>query len=101
MLSRILPALSVSVLFLCPPLVRGGAAELLPEQVFQSARALDAPVANGAFAPGEGAIPAPEFSGVLKVHASPMRTLPVLKEALMKVMPPTRWSKSSTVSGPR
>jgi CubicO group peptidase (beta-lactamase class C family) len=84
MLSRILPVLSVGVLLLCPPLVRGGAAELLPQQAFQSARALDAPVANGAFAPGEGALPAPDFSGVLKVHASPMQTLPVLKEPLIQ-----------------
>jgi CubicO group peptidase (beta-lactamase class C family) len=84
MRSRILPALSVGVLFLCPPLVRGGAAELLPEQAFQSAHAFDAPVANGAFAPGEGALPAPEFSGVLKVHASSMQTLPVLKEPLIQ-----------------
>jgi hypothetical protein len=81
---RMLPALAVGALLLCPPPVRAGAAELLPEQVFRSARALDAPVANGAFAPGEAALPAPEFSGVLKVHAAPMQTLPVLKEPLIQ-----------------
>ncbi len=59
---------------------RAGAAELLPVQAFEGARALDAPVANAAFAPAKGALPAPEFAGVLKIHASPMQMLPVLTQ---------------------
>jgi hypothetical protein len=81
---RIVLVMCVGVLLLCPPVVRAGAAELLPEQAFHAAHALDAPVANMAFAPGEGALPAPEFNGVLKVHASPMQTLPVLKDPLIQ-----------------
>src|SRR5216684_2670152 len=46
---------------------RAGSAELLPVQVFESARAPDAPVANSAFVPGEGALAAPgahaDFAG--------------------------------------
>jgi hypothetical protein len=60
------------------------AADTLPVQVFQSARALDAPVANAAFAPGEGASPAPEFAGVLKIKATQMQTLPVLNQPLIQ-----------------
>jgi CubicO group peptidase (beta-lactamase class C family) len=81
---RIFLALCVGVVLLCPPAVKAAAAELLPEQAFHTAHALDAPVANMAFAPGEGALPAPEFNGVLKVHASPMQTLPVLKDPLIQ-----------------
>jgi CubicO group peptidase (beta-lactamase class C family) len=81
---RIFLALCVGVSLLCPPAVRAAAAELLPEQAFHAARSLDAPVANMAFAPGDGALPAPEFNGVLKVHASPMQTLPVLKDPLIQ-----------------
>ena len=74
----------VGVLLLCPAAVGAAAAELLPEQVFHAAHALDAPVANMAFAPGDGALAAPEFNGVLKIHASPMQTLPVLKDPLIQ-----------------
>jgi CubicO group peptidase (beta-lactamase class C family) len=69
---------------LSPAAARAGAGEIVPVQAFQSARALDAPVANSAFAPGEGALPAPEFAGVLRVHASPMQTLPVLAQPLIQ-----------------
>src|SRR5450631_4120903 len=57
---------------------------LLPAQTFQSAPALDAPVANAAFAPDETALPAPAFTGALKVRASAMQTLPVLNEPLIQ-----------------
>jgi len=63
------------VLLCSPGVARAGSAELLSVQAFQSARALDAPIANAAFAPREGALPAPAFAGVLKVRASVMQTL--------------------------
>ncbi len=63
---------------------RAGSAELLPVQVFESARALDAPVANSAFVPGEGALTAPAFSGVLKLRPARMLTLPVLQQPLIQ-----------------
>jgi len=70
---------------LCNPgVARADSTELLSVQTFQSARALDAPVANAAFAPREGALPAPAFAGVLKVRASAMQTLPVLAQPLIQ-----------------
>jgi CubicO group peptidase (beta-lactamase class C family) len=61
-----------------------GAAELLPLQDFESAHALAAPVANAAFVPGEGALPAPAFAGVLKIHSAAMQTLPVLDQPVIQ-----------------
>ena len=72
------------VLLCNPGVARADSTELLPVQTFQSARALDAPVANAAFAPREGALPAPAFAGVLKVRASAMQTLPVLTQPLIQ-----------------
>ena len=63
---------------------RADGAELLPARAFESAQTLGAPVANAAFAPGEGALPAPAFAGVLKVRATPMQTLPVLTQPLLQ-----------------
>src|SRR6266403_1348557 len=63
---------------------RAGSADMLPVQVFESARALDAPVANSAFVPGEGALAAPAFSGVLKLRPARMLTLPVLQQPLIQ-----------------
>jgi hypothetical protein len=76
--------LSAALPVLSPAVARAGAAELLPVQVFQSARALAAPVANGAFYPGEGALPAPAFAGVLTLHPARMQTLPVLTQPLIQ-----------------
>jgi hypothetical protein len=75
---RTLSTLCLGVCVLSPWLARAGAADILPAQSFQSARTSDAPVANEAFAPGKGALPAPPFAGVLEVHATALRTLPVL-----------------------
>ena len=63
---------------------QAGGAELLPAQSFESARALDAPVANAAFLPGEGAQPAPAFDGVLKLRATRMLTQPALEQPLIQ-----------------
>jgi hypothetical protein len=63
---------------------RAGSAEPLPVQAFESARALEEPVANSAFVPGEGALPAPAFSGVLKVRPTRMQTQPVLQQPLIQ-----------------
>jgi CubicO group peptidase (beta-lactamase class C family) len=71
--------------FLCHPgAARADSAVLLSAQTFQSAQALDAPVANAAFAPDDAALPAPAFTGVLKVHAAAMQTLPVLTNPLIQ-----------------
>ena len=72
------------VLLCNPSAARADPSGLLPVQTFQSAPALDAPVANAAFAPDETALPAPAFTGVLKVRASAMRTLPVLDAPLIQ-----------------
>lgn len=61
-----------------------GAAELLPLQDFESAHVLAAPVANSAFAPGEAALPAPAFAGVLEIHSAAMQTLPALDQPVIQ-----------------
>jgi len=58
--------------------------QLFPVKSFEAGRALEAPVANAAFAPDEGALPAPPFSGVLTVRAAQLQTLPVLKQPLLQ-----------------
>jgi hypothetical protein len=60
------------------------AAGLLSLQAFESARALDAPVENAAFAPGGDALQAPEFAGVLKTRPTVMRTDPVLEKPVIE-----------------
>jgi CubicO group peptidase (beta-lactamase class C family) len=60
------------------------ATETLPVKVFESAHALDAPVVNAAFAPPQGALAAPAFTGALKIHASQLQTLPVLEAPLIQ-----------------
>src|SRR5580700_513639 len=60
------------------------ATEALPVKVFESAHALDAPVVNAAFAPPQGALTAPAFTGALKIHASQLQTLPVLEAPLIQ-----------------
>ena len=77
-------ALSMVLPVLIPVLARAGVADLLPVQAFENARVLEAPVANAAFAPGEGALPAPAFSGVIKLRATRMQTLPVLQQPVIQ-----------------
>ncbi len=60
------------------------AAGPLTLQAFESARALDAPADNAAFAPGEGSMAAAEFTGVVKTRPTPMRTDPVLEKPLIQ-----------------
>jgi CubicO group peptidase (beta-lactamase class C family) len=75
---------SLSIGFLASPLLaQAGSAELLPLQTFRAAHALDSPLANAAFAPGEGALPAAPFAGVITLHAAAMQTLPVLDHPLI------------------
>jgi CubicO group peptidase (beta-lactamase class C family) len=62
----------------------GDALDNLPMQAFQAARALDAPVLNAAFVPAGNSLPAPAFVGIVKIQASPMRTLPVLQQPLIQ-----------------
>jgi CubicO group peptidase (beta-lactamase class C family) len=76
-------SLCMGLLWAIPPAAQAGSAELLPLRTFQAAHPQSAPVANAAFAPGEGALPAPPFSGVLTLHAAPMQTLPVLDHPLI------------------
>jgi CubicO group peptidase (beta-lactamase class C family) len=66
------------------PWVARAAAETLPVKAFEAAHALDAPIDNSAFAPPRGATAAPAFSGVLKIHASQLRTLPVLDAPIIQ-----------------
>ncbi|MGB6306465.1 MAG: serine hydrolase [Steroidobacteraceae bacterium] len=63
---------------------RASFADALPVQAFLAARALTAPAANAVFAPGEGALPAPAFAGVIKVGPVTMQTLPVLRQPLIQ-----------------
>jgi CubicO group peptidase (beta-lactamase class C family) len=77
-------AFLVGSFMLIPQDARAGAAELLPAQAFEAARVPDAPTANAAFAPGDGALPAPAFAGVLKIHPVRMQTLPVLQQPLIQ-----------------
>jgi CubicO group peptidase (beta-lactamase class C family) len=56
----------------------------LPVSAFESAKAPDAPVANSVFAPPPDAQAAPAFAGVLKIHASQLRTLPVLEAPVIQ-----------------
>src|SRR5580658_9847867 len=75
---------SVSMVFFAGPMfAQAGSAELLPLQSFRAAHALGSPLANAAFAPGEGALPAAPFAGVLTLHAAAMRTLPVLEHPMV------------------
>jgi hypothetical protein len=80
---RALP-ISLGWLALMPAIARADLAAPFPVQTFQGARTLDAPVPNAAFAPDADASPAPEFTGVLKLHAAPMSTLPVLDQPLIQ-----------------
>jgi CubicO group peptidase (beta-lactamase class C family) len=86
MWSRIAFAMSVAAYCLTATagVARADPAELLPVQAFEPDRILEAPVANGAFVPGENALPAPGFAGVLKIHAAPMQTLPILTQPLIQ-----------------
>src|SRR5271168_1001905 len=76
-------SLSMSLLMACPLLTQAGSVELLPLKTFRAAHALASPLANAAFAPGEGALPAAPFAGVLTLHAASMQTLPVLDHPLI------------------
>src|SRR5438876_6672863 len=77
-------AVSAGLPLLTPLPARADVDELLPVKVLEAGRTLEAPVANAAFAPDEGALPAPPFSGVLMVRAAQMHTLPVLKQPLLQ-----------------
>lgn len=66
-----------------PMLLRAAPADDLPLKSFESAQALPAPVANSAFVPGPGALPAPEFVGALTLRASPMRLDPGLEQPII------------------
>jgi len=78
------PVLCATALVVSSGGARAGSAEPLAVQAFESARALEGPVANSAFVPGEGALPAPAFSGVLKVRPARMQTQPVLQQPLIQ-----------------
>jgi hypothetical protein len=79
-----LAAISAALQLLVPLSARAGVTELLPSKALESASPLAAPVANAAFTPDEAALPAPAFSGVLKIHPAPMQTLPVLQQPLIQ-----------------
>jgi len=86
MYGRTLCAMALSALWLVlsPAAARAGSAQILPAAVFEASRTLDAPVANSAFIPGDGALPAAPFSGVIKVRPARMQTQPVLQQPVIQ-----------------
>jgi hypothetical protein len=62
---------------------QAGAAEILPVRAFESARTLEAPVANAAFIPGAGAASAPAFEGMLTLGAAQLRMQPALEQPVI------------------
>jgi len=67
------------VLLLGAPMCRADvAADALPAAVLLAGRASPAPVANAAFHPGSDALPAPAFTGVLRIRQSPLQSLPAI-----------------------
>ena len=62
---------------------RAGAAETLPARAFELAHAPSAPVANSAFAPGAGALAAPEFNAVLSLGPAQLKTTPALEQPVI------------------
>jgi CubicO group peptidase (beta-lactamase class C family) len=78
---------AVAVCLMCCTLgatpVRAGSAQLLPVRAFDSSRSPGAAVANAAFLPGEGALPAPAFAGVLTLRPARMQTRPALLQPLI------------------
>jgi beta-lactamase family protein len=78
---------TAALVLLCVAAAAAGsvrAADLLSLPAFESARPLEAPVQNAAFAPGEDALAAPEFTGVLKTRPVAMRTDPVLEKPVIQ-----------------
>jgi len=82
--ATVIASFCAGIVALSPLVARAGAAELLPVRAFESGHSLDAPVQNAAFAPSEGASPAPAFTGVLRVRPTQMRTLPVLDHPIIQ-----------------
>jgi hypothetical protein len=80
---RVLSVVSVAGLLPLLPQPARSAEEPLPVQAFETGKSPEAPAANAAFAPGEGALPAPAFDGVLEVRPARMQTLPVLKQPVI------------------
>src|ERR1700722_5612686 len=78
---------TAALVLLCVAAAAAGsvrAADLLSLQAFESARPLEAPVQNAAFAPGEDALAAPKFTGVLKTRPVAMRTDPGLEKPVIQ-----------------
>jgi len=59
------------------------AANALPVALMVSDRETDAPVANAAFAPGADSIPAPAFSGTLRIAQARMKLAPMPAEPVV------------------
>ncbi len=56
----------------------GAAADVLPATALSNAAEPPGPVANTAFVPGPDALVAPQFSGVVRIGQTVMRTAPIL-----------------------
>ncbi len=70
-------------LLLMPLLGQAGpASQQLPAATLAAHR--DAPVANAAFAPGDDALPAPEFTGILRLRQTALETRPVLEKPVQE-----------------
>jgi hypothetical protein len=71
------------VLLLGPHVTRAGvAADALPVAVLLAGRALATPVANAAFHPGDDALSAPAFAGILRIQQSPLQSLPAIDKPI-------------------
>jgi CubicO group peptidase (beta-lactamase class C family) len=64
-------------------LAAGSAAAILPQSAFKSAGTLAAPVANAAFIPGAGSVPAPAFAGMLTLSPAQMRLQPPIEKPVI------------------
>jgi hypothetical protein len=84
-LSSAAPLRTAGLLFmlLCGPADAGPAADNLPARVMFGSETTATPVDNAAFAPARDALPAPPFSGMLRVDSTAMRTLPALAKPVL------------------
>ncbi|MGB7905285.1 MAG: hypothetical protein WCF43_11365 [Steroidobacteraceae bacterium] len=70
-------------ILLCGPADAGPAADNLPARAMFGSETTATPVDNAAFAPARDALPAPPFSGTLRVDSTAMRTLPALAKPVL------------------
>jgi len=80
---RLRPCLVLLAALLPTPVLAGPAADGLPTARMLSTDTTLTPVPNAAFAPGQDALPAPPFAGVLRLSSSGLQTLPALARPVL------------------